>query len=279
MPLGGNLKKINQNTLNPTSFVASEVNIPDNIEIMHGVYISEGVQLAQGCRIGPNVVFEQGGGIIVERDVYIGANATIMPGITLASRCVVRAGSVVLRSVPPRAIVEGNPANIVGYVDTKINLAKKSKNNRKTNSNSINTIGVDGVILQDMPVVPDLRGYLTVGEFEKHIPFVPKRYFIVYGVPTREVRGEHAHLSCHQFLICINGNCTVIADDGFNRVEVCLDSPHRGLYLPPLTWGIQYKYSADAILLVFASHHYDPSDYLRDYDEFLKYINNGDKNE
>jgi UDP-2-acetamido-3-amino-2,3-dideoxy-glucuronate N-acetyltransferase len=273
------LKNENSITSNMTPFAANESPIPDDIKIMQGVFISDEVQLSQGCRIGPNVVFEQGGRIFVERNVYIGANATIMPGITLASGCVVRAGSVVQRSVPARAIVEGNPANIVGYVDTKPNPIRESSNNRDLDRNLINTIGVNGVVLQNFPVIPDLRGSLTVGEFEKNIPFSPKRYFIIYGVPTREVRGEHAHLSCHQFLICINGNCSVIADDGVNRVEVCLDSPHRGLYLPPLTWGIQYKYSVDAMLLVFASHHYDPSDYIRDYNDFLKHIDSRSKND
>nr|WP_253260944.1 WxcM-like domain-containing protein [Rhodanobacter glycinis] len=61
---------------------------------------------------------------------------------------------------------------------------------------------------------------------------------------------------------------SVIADDGFKREEFLLDRPDLGLYLPPLVWGIQYKYSPDAVLLVFASHYYDPADYVRDYDEF-----------
>jgi dTDP-4-dehydrorhamnose 3,5-epimerase-like enzyme len=128
---------------------------------------------------------------------------------------------------------------------------------------------VRGVTLHHFPVIPDLRGSLTVGEFQRQIPFTPLRYFMVFGVPSREVRGEHAHHACHQFLICLQGECSVVADDGEHRVEVVLDTKHRGLYLPPMTWGIQYKYSPDAMLLVFASHHYDAADYIREYDEFL----------
>jgi hypothetical protein len=91
-------------------------------------------------------------------------------------------------------------------------------------------------------------------------------------VSSREIRGQHAHRKCHQFLVCVRGSCRVIADDGKRREEFVLDSPARGVYLPPLTWGVQYDYSADAALLVFASHAYDPADYVRDYDEFLRLV-------
>jgi dTDP-4-dehydrorhamnose 3,5-epimerase-like enzyme len=90
--------------------------------------------------------------------------------------------------------------------------------------------------------------------------------------PSREIRGEHAHRKNHQFLICLRGSCAIVADDGTCKVEINLDAPSRGIYLPPMTWGIQYKYSRDALLLVFASDYYDASDYIRDYDEFLAAI-------
>jgi UDP-2-acetamido-3-amino-2,3-dideoxy-glucuronate N-acetyltransferase len=77
-----------------------------------------------------------------------------------------------------------------------------------------------------------------------------KRYFIVFDVPSMETRGEHAHRECHQFLICVRGSCAVVADDGKNRQEFLLDRPDVGVHLPPMVWGIQYKYSADAVLLV-----------------------------
>jgi hypothetical protein len=70
----------------------------------------------------------------------------------------------------------------------------------------------------------------------------------------------------------VRGSCAVLADDGVNRTEVLLDSPDKGIYLPPMVWGVQYKYSEDAILLVFASHHYDASDYIRNYSEFLEEV-------
>ncbi|WBU51738.1 FdtA/QdtA family cupin domain-containing protein [Kosakonia pseudosacchari] len=114
-----------------------------------------------------------------------------------------------------------------------------------------------------------MRGCLSVGEFSRSIPFEAKRYFIVYDVPTKETRGEHAHHECHQFLIAIKGIIHVVADDGINRQEFVLNAPNIGIYLPPKTWGIQYRYSSDAILLAFASDYYDAKDYIRDYDEFI----------
>ena len=124
--------------------------------------------------------------------------------------------------------------------------------------------------LIDLPDIQDVRGNLTVGEFDNHIPFAAKRFFIVYQVPLVEMRGEHAHRECHQFLICVRGRISVIGDDGRNRQEHVLDRPSVGFYMPPMTWGTQYKYSPDAVLLVFASHYYDPDDYIRDYEEFRR---------
>ena len=65
------------------------------------------------------------------------------------------------------------------------------------------------------------------------------------------------------------GSCSVLADDGAHRQEFRLDHPRLGLYLPPLVWGVQYKFSPATVLLVFASHPYDSADYIRNYDEFL----------
>lgn len=129
-------------------------------------------------------------------------------------------------------------------------------------------VGVGEVRLHRMRVVEDPRGALTVGEFGPEIPFRPQRYFIVFDVPSAEARGEHAHRRCHQFLICVRGSCAVIVDDGRRRREIVLDHLSLGLHLPPMTWGVQYRYTAEAALLVFCSDHYDARDYIRDYGEF-----------
>ena len=126
--------------------------------------------------------------------------------------------------------------------------------------------------LIQLPLIQDPRGSLSVGEFGKSIPFEAKRYFIVFDVPSHELRGEHAHRECHQFLLCVKGSCSVITDDGSTRNEFVLDKPNIGAHLPPMTWGVQCNYSSDAVLLVFASHYYDDADYIRDYDEFIRLV-------
>lgn len=243
--------------------------------VASGAVLCAGLILEANVLIGPNAVFVEPARLgensasRVQPGVRIGANATIYPGVTLGAGSVIRPGAVVTRSVPPRAIVEGNPATIIGYVGTEQGTAPAPAFARQSNHSVSELTPVRGVSVHSFPIVRDLRGDLTVGEFAKEIPFVPMRYFMVMGVPSREVRGEHAHHECHQFLICVRGSCAVVADDGLRRVEVTLDAPNRGIYLPPMTWGVQYKYSADALLLVFASQPYDASDYIRDYADFL----------
>ncbi|WP_255440834.1 sugar 3,4-ketoisomerase [Caenimonas sedimenti] len=128
---------------------------------------------------------------------------------------------------------------------------------------------VRGVTLHEMRSVQDPRGDLSAGEVGRDVPFEVKRYFLVYGVPRLEQRGEHAHRRCHQFLVAVAGSLHVIADDGVQQQEFVLDRPSRGLYLPPMVWGVQHRHSADGVLLVLASDAYDPADYIRDYREFL----------
>lgn len=132
----------------------------------------------------------------------------------------------------------------------------------------ITGIGVAGCSWHQLHLVDDMRGNLSVGEFELDIPFIPKRYFLIFDVPAKEVRGEHAHKLCHQFLICVRGSCRVLLDDGKDQREITLDRPDLGVYLPPMIWGTQHSYTPDAMLLVFASEYYDSDDYIRDHDEF-----------
>ena len=251
---------------------------PDCV-VRSGAHLCAGVTLERGVYVGANVAFAEApdgmdtGPTRVKADAWIGPNATIVAGLTIGARAVVRPGAVVTRSVPPSAIVEGNPAAIVGYVGAKDHVATTTlASAAPAKRPAVQSTPVRGVTLHHFPLIPDLRGNLTVGEFDRQVPFKPLRYFMVFGVPNREIRGEHAHHRCEQFLICVRGSCSVVADDGENKVEIVLDGPDQGLYLPPLTWGVQYKYSADAMLLVFASHYYDAADYIREYDEFQSVV-------
>lgn len=260
--------------------------IGDNVTIKSGVQLWNGLIVEDNVFIGPNATFtndifprskvypEQFSKTTIKSGASIGANATILPGIEIGEGVMIGAGAVVTRSVPPNAIVFGNPARIVGYTNTQQEeTAKFNAPPLGQKPPYINATNVKGVTYHKFPLMPDMRGSLSVGEFEKQIPFSPKRYFMVFDVPSKETRGEHAHRECEQFLICARGSCAVLVDDGVNRTEILLSSPDEGIYLPPKTWGVQYKYSADALLLVFASHYYDSSDYIRDYSEFLAIVN------
>jgi dTDP-4-dehydrorhamnose 3,5-epimerase-like enzyme len=210
----------------------------------------------------------------VGRGASIGGGAAILPGLRIGARAMIGAGSVVTHDVPTRAIVSGNPARIVGYIETtrrshEAPAATRPSEAGKGQDSSVQATGVGPVTLHRLKLVADLRGSLSAGEFHDQIPFVPKRYFLVFDVPGKDVRGEHAHRQCHQFLVCVRGSLAVVVDDGTTSEEIVLDAPNLGLYVPPMIWAVQYRYSADAVLLVFASDHYDPADYIRDYDEFL----------
>ena len=116
----------------------------------------------------------------------------------------------------------------------------------------------------------DARGTLMVGEYPVSLPFEVLRFFLVKDVPTGETRGDHAHRECHQLLICTAGRVEVIirARDGSTTV-ISLDNADRGLHIPPLVWAQQRYLTPDAMLLVFASHEYENSDYIRNFDEYI----------
>jgi dTDP-4-dehydrorhamnose 3,5-epimerase-like enzyme len=180
---------------------------------------------------------------------------------------------VVTRNIPPNAIVVGNPARISGYVHTsKKNDVINGSDYLKRDQREPLALGVGDCKIWPLPRFRDLRGDLVPVEFESGLPFVPRRQFFVFSVPGHKVRGEHAHKSCEQFLVAIQGALSVVVDDCSNAGEVRLDKPNVGLYIPAGIWGIQYEFSHDAILAVYASEIYNPDDYIRSYDEYKAFI-------
>lgn len=281
--------------------IGSFVQIAAEVQIGTGCSIGSHTVIEPGVSIGNRVILEGGShlftGLLIEDDVYvgtnatfararvtreavqspassillrqhcnIGANATLCPGITIGEYAIVDAGAVVTQSVQPHAIVSGNPAQVIGFANTPEHTGAGT--GAPAFSHSFES-KVRGVRSYHLPFISDPRGNLTVGEFERTLPFTPKRYFITFDVPSAKLRGEHAHRKCEQFLVCVRGSCAVVVDDGTHREEFLLDRPTFGVYVPAMIWATEYKHSPDSTLMVFSSEYYDPDDYIRDYDEFL----------
>ncbi|HHR6080931.1 TPA: sugar 3,4-ketoisomerase [Providencia alcalifaciens] len=116
----------------------------------------------------------------------------------------------------------------------------------------------------------DERGSLISLEQHKNIPFEVKRIYYIFGTKEGVSRGFHAHKNLEQVAICLKGSCRFLLDDGKNKEEIVLNDPSIGLYISNVTWREMHDFSEDCVLIVLASELYDESDYIRDYNEFLK---------
>lgn len=123
--------------------------------------------------------------------------------------------------------------------------------------------------LHDLAVRGDPRGSLIALEADRDVPFAIARVYYIFGTQAGVARGFHAHEDLTQWAICVSGSCTMRIDDGTTRADVVLDRPDRALQIGSMVWREMHDFSPDAVLLVLASAPYDPSDYLRDYDQFL----------
>lgn len=124
----------------------------------------------------------------------------------------------------------------------------------------------------------DERGQLVALEEFKDIPFEIKRVYYMYDTKEGVRRGFHAHKSLEQILICIHGSCKILLDNGTEKKIVPLESPYEGLYVSNSMWREMFDFSPDAVLMVLASDYYKEEDYIRNYDEFLKYVKEQEEN-
>ncbi len=259
------------------TFIEGGAVVGDRVTVKCGVQLWNGVTLEDDVFVGPNATFTNDpfprsgrrpaefARTLVRRGASIGANATLLPGVTVGAGAMVGAGAVVTRDIPSRAIVVGNPAVVTGFVEHE-------SRGRTPDSHPVppaKTPLIAGAGLYELPRVSDHRGHLSFAELDQALPFPVVRYFLVFGVPSREIRGEHAHRSLHQFLVCVHGSCSVRLFDGDAGEEILLNRPDLGLHVPPMVWTTEYKYSPDAVLLVLASDVYCEQDYIRDVDEYL----------
>ena len=118
----------------------------------------------------------------------------------------------------------------------------------------------------------DERGQLVALEENREVPFKIKRVYYIFDTKEAVVRGKHAHKNLQQILICVKGTCKIRLDDGKERITVILNNPSEGLYVSSDIWREMYDFSKDAVLLVLASELYDENDYIRDYEDFLRYV-------
>jgi dTDP-4-dehydrorhamnose 3,5-epimerase-like enzyme len=123
----------------------------------------------------------------------------------------------------------------------------------------------------ELPVFSDERGSLSFAEAGGQLPFVPARYFVIFGVPRGATRGNHAHREQQQFLVCLRGSCSLELDDGDRRDTIRLDSPRLGLHLREGTWCILSDFTGDALVMVLVSGPYSPEEYINDYPEFRRW--------
>jgi acetyltransferase-like isoleucine patch superfamily enzyme/dTDP-4-dehydrorhamnose 3,5-epimerase-like enzyme len=252
--------------------------LDDDVVVECGVKIGAGVRLEREVQIGPNTTLADdrlpragcppaGAATRIRERAVVGAQATVLPGLTIGRGATVGAGAVVTRDVPDFAIVAGSPARIVGY---NVDLAAPLGGTPSGEPGALAAFKrVVGPTIIALPRFADLRGSIAVGQLGQGLPFAPRRFFTVFDVANEHVRGEHAHRECHQLVVCVHGRIAIVVDDGTSREQVVLDHPGRALHLPPLVWAVQYGHSPGAVLVVMASHDYDPADYIRDYGEFL----------
>ena len=260
-------------------YVENKVVVGNRVTVKCGVQLWDGVTLEDDVFVGPNATFtndlhprsRQPFELLetrVKRGASIGANSTILPGLTIGQDAMIGAGSVVTRDVPAYAVVVGNPARILRFVGVN----RLPPGPLPKGDSALPSLKVSGALLKRLPSFLDSRGLLSFGEVGEHLPFPVARYFVVSDVPSPSVRGEHAHRECHEFLVCLRGSCVVTLDDGHHREEVALDSPLVGLYVPPRVWRALYHYTSDAVVLALCSHTYDAADYIRSYEEFQREV-------
>lgn len=234
-------------------FIENDVVVGDRVTIKCGVQLWDGIRVEDDVFIGPNATFTNDPNprskqrrspfvTTIREGASIGANATILPGVEIGRMAMVGAGAVVTHDVGDWDVVVGNPARILPPAPPR-------------------------PYVMQLRTAKDRRGELAVVE-HLDLPFEPLRTFVIHSVPTPSIRGEHAHRTCHQFLVCINGSVKIETVGKLVDTQTDLTSPESGLYIPPMHWAVLSNFSDDAVLLVLASHPYDENDYIRDYDEF-----------
>ena len=160
---------------------------------------------------------------------------------------------------------------------TKIPIISDAKTSVKINDPSLKHFFSEGHSVFDCSLcelnkMHDTEGNLTFIYENIHVPFPINRVFYSYDIPGGEDRGAHAHKRCHQFLIAASGSFEVALDDGNSKRTVVLNRPYFGLHIPPGIWAAEQGFSSGSICLVLASENYNEDDYIRNYEDYKKYL-------
>ncbi|HSC64070.1 MAG TPA: FdtA/QdtA family cupin domain-containing protein [Caldimonas sp.] len=133
-------------------------------------------------------------------------------------------------------------------------------------------MGLEECKIVELPKIADPRGNLTFIEGGRHIPFEISRVYYLYDVPGGSERGGHAHKGLSQLIIAMSGSFDIVLDDGFEKRRFHLNRSYFGLYVCPMIWRELDNFSSGSVCMVLASNRFDPSDYYRDYDEFVSVV-------
>ena len=260
-------------------FVEGKVVIGDRVTVKCGVQLWDGVVLEDDVFVGPNATFtndhfprsrvypSEYPKTTVHQGASIGANATILPGITVGKRAMVGAGAVVTRSVPAGAVVLGNPARILRYISAALG-DREPVSEMQLPERPFELI--PGAVVSEICRFEDLAGETVGAHFAKEVPFVPAKYSVYLPTEGSRPRNALALRRGSQFMVCVRGRCKALLDDGVQRGSLALDRPSLGLLVPPLVWCVQHQFSPDAALLVFSSLPDDPDVRIGDYNDFLR---------
>lgn len=136
---------------------------------------------------------------------------------------------------------------------------------------------VNDVKIVELPKFLDARGNLSFAEQLNHIPFEIKRTYWIYDVPGGEARGGHAFRQNQEFIVALSGAFEVVVDDGKQRKSFLLNRSYYGLYVPAGLWRSMENFSTNSLAIEFGSEHYSADDYIRDYEEYLRWREEGSK--
>jgi UDP-2-acetamido-3-amino-2,3-dideoxy-glucuronate N-acetyltransferase len=257
-------------------FIENDVLIGDRVTIKSGVQVWDGVHLEDDVFVGPNATFTNDRyprskvrppkflKTTVRRGASIGANATILPGITIGERALVAAGSVVTRDVSARVLVRGNPARPASFLDAKLVEASTCHAAKQPSELML------GVELRRLSCAAEQDGSLVATDLAREVPFVPRSFCALVETPDGALRSDHARIRGFQLIVLLSGTVTALVDNARERTAVRLSAPGDAILIPPGTWGGLLGFAPGTVLAVFASEPDDAADFIRDYGEFQR---------